>query len=171
MEAGFSVLWVYDIDKLIDEFLPLLIYCTSAPFYLNLQTLNQIVMEAINKKKLLWLTILRWSARIIALLIVLFSLAMFIGESTGGRSAGAPPLQTRDYIILSLWALFIIGLIIGLWREGLGGLISLVFMTIHIIILQMEGATSVIFFVMLLPSILYILSWYFHRRWARQQLN
>jgi hypothetical protein len=132
---------------------------------------NQLVMGAQSGTKPLWLTILRWSARIIAILIIIFSLFMFIGESIGGRSADAPPLQTRDYIILSLWALYIIGLVIGLWREGLGGLISLVFMAIHIFILQMEGSNSIIFFVMLLPSILYILSWYFNRRWARQQLN
>jgi hypothetical protein len=128
-------------------------------------------METQSGTKPLWLTFLRWSARIIAILIIIFSLFMFIGESIGGRSANASPLQTRDYIILSLWALYIIGLIIGLWREGLGGLISLVFMAIHIIILQMERVNSVIFFVMLLPSILYLLSWHFQRRWAPQQLN
>ena len=123
-------------------------------------------METQSGTKPLWLTILRWSARIIAILIIIFSLFMFIGESIGGRSADAPLLQTRDYIILSLWALYIIGLVIGLWREGLGGLISLVFMAIHIFILQMEGSNSIIFFVMLLPSILYLLSWHFQRRWV-----
>ena len=129
-------------------------------------------MESQSGKKPMWLSILRWSARILALLVAIFLLFMFIGEGIGGRPANAQPLQARDYFLLSLFGLYIIGLIIGLWREGLGGLISLVFMAIHIIFLKSEGIKNLIYFyVMLLPCILYLLSWYFNRRWARQALT
>jgi hypothetical protein len=129
-------------------------------------------MEVKNRNKPLWLSILRWSARILALLVAIFLLFMFIGESIGGRPANAQPLQARDYFLLSLFGLYFIGLIIGLWREGLGGLISLVFMAIHIIFLTSEGIKNLTYFyVMFLPSVLYILSWYFHRRWSRQALT
>jgi len=121
-------------------------------------------MEAKNGNKKLWLLILRWSARIIAILIAIFFLLMFLGEGIQNHSPNAQALVARDYILLSLKALYLIGLIIGLWREGLGGLISLVFMMTQIAIHQTEGVGSAIFYYMLMPSILFILSWYFHRR-------
>jgi hypothetical protein len=113
---------------------------------------------------------LRWSARIIAVLIVAFFLFMFIGEGLNGRPVGSPQLVARDYILLSLMALFNIGLLIGLWKEGLGGLISLVFMATIIIIHQIEGIKPVIFYFALLPGILYLLSWYFHRSLTQKAL-
>ena len=127
------------------------------------------MMEAKNGNKKLWLLILRWSARIIAILIAILFLLMFFGEGILNHSPNAQALAARDYILLTLKALYIIGLIIGLWREGLGGLISLVFMTTQIVIHQIEGVGSVIFYFTLLPSILFILSWYFHRRLSQQQ--
>jgi hypothetical protein len=127
-------------------------------------------MEAKNGNKPLWLSILRWSARIIAIIFIAFYLMMFIGEGgLKGRSGTLPSLTARDYIMLSFAALYVIGLIIGLWREGLGGLISLIILVIHIIILQSEGVKSLMYFYfMALPSILFILSWYFHLRSVRQ---
>ena len=47
---------------------------------------------------------------------------MFIGEGgLKGRSDTLPSLTARDYIMLSFAAIYVIGLIIGLWREYLGG--------------------------------------------------
>lgn len=126
-------------------------------------------METKNGNKKLWLLILRWSARIIAILIAIFFLLMYFGEGIQNHSPNSQTLVARDYILLTLKALYIIGLIIGLWREGLGGLISLVFMTTQIIIHQTDGVGSAIFYYMLLPSILFILSLYFHRRLAQQE--
>lgn len=115
--------------------------------------------------KPLWLSILRWGARIIAILFVAFFLMMFIGEGGFWNQPKGAPLGARDYIILSLWGLFMIGLIIGLWREGLGGLISFIFLLAHIIVLKVEGSsTGIYFYLMLIPSILFLSSWYFHRR-------
>jgi hypothetical protein len=126
-------------------------------------------MEANTRNKPLWLTILRWAARVIAILFVTFFLVMFIGEGGIWSQPKDLPLGMRDYALLSLYALFFIGLLIGLRWEGLGGLISLVFMAIHIVILASEGHNIVIFYFFLLPGILYLLSWYFHRKLAQKQ--
>jgi len=127
-------------------------------------------MHIKNGNKPLWLSIQRWFARIIALLFIVFILAMFIGEGGFWRhNTGVQPLHVRDYLFLSFFGMYVIGLIIGFWREGLGGLISLLFMMIHIIILSSEGIKNLTYFyAMLLPCLLYLLSWHFHRRYARQ---
>ena len=127
-------------------------------------------METTTRSKPVWLTILRWGARVIAIIFIAFFLIMFIGEGGFWSQPKGLPLGTRDYALLSLWGLYFIGLIIGLWREGLGGLISLVFILLHIGFLQMEGTISSVFYMMLLPGILYLLSWYFHRRFERNPI-
>jgi hypothetical protein len=110
------------------------------------------------------LKFLRWTARITAILIAAFCLLMFFGEGIQDHSTNARPLITRDYIILTLWALYIICLIIGLWLEGLGGFLSFVFMVTQIVILQLEKGSPVIFYFLLLPSILFMFSWFYHRK-------
>jgi hypothetical protein len=127
-------------------------------------------MIANTKTRPIWLKILRWCARIIAILFVAFILMMFIGEGGFWSQPKGLPLRMRDYVLLSLFGLYVAGLVIGLWREGLGGLISLAFIVTHIVILSAEGIKNLTYFyVMLLPGILYLLSWYFHRRLIRQQ--
>ena len=98
---------------------------TNIPNFDYIEVLNYSIMEAQKVNKKLWLSILRWSARIIAILIAIFFLFMFFGEGIQNHSPNSQTLVARDYILLTLKALYIIGLIIGLWREGFGGLISL----------------------------------------------
>jgi hypothetical protein len=45
----------------------------------------------------------------------------------------------KHYFIMSLWILTPIGYLIGLWREGLGGLISLVSTLTHIAFLPVNS--------------------------------
>jgi hypothetical protein len=127
-----------------------------------------MVMEEKTGNKPLWLTILRWIARIIAILFIAFILIIFIGEGGTWSQPKNLPLGSRDYIILSLFGLYVIGLVIGLWREILGGFLSFGFTMIHIIILVYYGTVPILFYIFFLPSLLYILSWYFHRQFARQ---
>jgi hypothetical protein len=127
-------------------------------------------VEANTRTKPLWLKILRWIARILALLFIAFILVMFIGEGGTWSQPKNLPLGVRDYGLLSLFGLYVIGLIIGWWREGLGGLISLVFIVALIVILLSEGDYQLTYFyIMLLPDILYLLSWCFHRKFTQQQ--
>jgi hypothetical protein len=119
-------------------------------------------MEALNPHKPAWLSILRWTARIIALLIVAFLLMMFIGESMGNNAHFQ--LTSRDYFILSLFGITMVGLLIGLRFEFSGGLISLISTLTHIIFLSTEHHGGLFFFyLMLIPGILYLLSWYFNK--------
>jgi hypothetical protein len=120
-------------------------------------------METIIQKKPVWLKIIRWTARILALLIIIIILLMLIGESIGSSSHKIN-LSGRDFLLLSLWGITLIGLGIGFWREGLGGLISLVSTLSHIIILSSEGVGNLkSFYVFLVPSILYLMYWYFNK--------
>ena len=121
-------------------------------------------MEAKNGNKPLWLTILRWIARIISIIFIAFILIMFIGE--GGTWSQPPnlPLGMRDYVLLSLFGLYLVGLVIGLWREASGGLLSFGFLMIHIIILAYYGNVPILFYIFFLPSLLYLLFWYLYRR-------
>jgi hypothetical protein len=120
-------------------------------------------METIIQKKPVWLKIIRWTARILALLIIIIILVMLIGESIGSSSHKIN-LSGRDFLLLSLWGITLIGLGIGFWREGLGGLISLVSTLSHIIILSSEGVGNLkSFYVFLVPSILYLMYWYFNK--------
>ena len=110
-----------------------------------------------------WLSILRWTARIFAMIFVIFFLFMFIGESIGSSTHYAH-LYWRDYLLLSLWFITVIALLIGLWSELYGGLISLVSTLTHFTFLTFEGNRAPIFFIILVPSILYLMSWYYHRQ-------
>jgi hypothetical protein len=119
-------------------------------------------MESTMNHKPVWLSILRWTARIIALIVVAFFLMIFIGESMGNNSH--LPLTSRDYFIFSLFGITMVGLVTGLWFEFLGGLISLISTLTHIIFMSTEGHGGLFFFyLMLIPSIMYLLSWYFNK--------
>jgi hypothetical protein len=118
-------------------------------------------MESTMNHKPVWLSILRWTARIISLLVVAFLLIMFIGESMGNNSR--MPLTSRDYFIFILFGITMVGLVIGLWFEFHGGLISLLSTLTHIIFLSREGHVLLFFYLMLIPSILYLISWYFSK--------
>jgi len=119
-------------------------------------------MKTTIHQKSVWLKILRWTARIIALLVVAFFLFLFIGENMGNNSH--LPLTSRDYFIFSLFGITMAGLVTGLWFEFLGGLISLISTLTHIIFMSVEGHSGLFFFyLMLIPSIMYLLSWYFNK--------
>jgi hypothetical protein len=125
-------------------------------------------MEETFRKNPLWLSILRWGARVIAILIVAFILMMFIGEGGFWSQPANMPLTTRDYVLLSVMGIYWIGLIIGLRWEFWGGLISLALMSTLILSLQFTHTGGLWFDLMLVPGILYLLSWYLHRRHCRQ---
>jgi hypothetical protein len=76
----------------------------------------------------------------------------------------------QDYFILILWVLIPIGYLIGLWKEGFGGLISLVSaLALIIIFITREGHRNLFYLylilsILLIPSILYLMYWYFNRK-------
>jgi hypothetical protein len=114
--------------------------------------------------KPVWLKIIRWTARIIA---VLYAIILFILFTTTDMN---PLLRNQhDYFIQILWILVPIGFLIGLWKEGLGGLISFVSaLTLIISFIMKEGHRNSFYFylilnIFLIPSILYLIYWYFNK--------
>jgi len=126
-------------------------------------------METAIQNKPVWLSIIRWSARIVALFFAITLFLMFFGEDMSPIIRLAS-LFDKHYFLMSLWILTPIGYLIGLWKEGLGGLISLVSTLTHILFLSREGFGDAIFIfylflsILLIPGILYLLYWYFNRK-------
>ena len=73
---------------------------------------------------------LRWIARITGTLMVLFTLFMFIGELLESQKRhGGPALSSFTplmLIIFAVWGIALAGLVLAIWKEGLGGIISLI---------------------------------------------
>jgi hypothetical protein len=122
-------------------------------------------METIIQKKPVWLKIIRRTARIIA---VLFAIILFVLCTT--RDMNPLLRNPHDYFIQILWILIPIGFLIGLWKEGHGGLISLVStLTLIITFITKEGHHNLFYYmyivlsVLLIPSILYLIYWYFNK--------
>ena len=112
---------------------------------------------------------LRWIARITGILIVAFTLFIFIGEFMEGqqRHAGSPlasytPLML---IIFVIWGIALAGLVLALWKEGLGGIISLIsYILVYTLNLFNKEATNnahfiTIFLIFSIPSIVYLVYW------------
>jgi succinate dehydrogenase/fumarate reductase cytochrome b subunit len=122
---------------------------------------------AMNKKNpYRWL---RWIARITGTLMVVFTLFIFIGElledqqrQAGSGLASFTPLML---VIFVIWGIALAGLVFALWKEGLGGLISLIsFILVYVLNLfnkeaSMRGNAITIFLIFSIPSILYLVYW------------
>ena len=123
------------------------------------------------QKKPIWLRIIRWIARIIA---VFSAIILFISFTT--KDMNPFSINPQNYLFLSLWILIPIGYLIGLWNEGVGGLISLVsILTLIIILLTREGHNYSFYFylilcIFLIPSILYLIYGYFNKN-VRMKAN
>lgn len=121
-------------------------------------------METIIQKNPFWLSIIRWSSKIIAVLFAIILFFWYTSEEMGPLS-----INPQYYFFQALWVLIPTGYLIGLWKEGLGGLISLVsILTLIILLLMREGHYYSFYFYLILiiftiPSILYLLYWYFSK--------
>jgi hypothetical protein len=112
--------------------------------------------------------LIRWIARITGTLMVLFTLFMFIGEAleshkrNGSITSSFSPIVIVIFIV---WGISLAGLVLALWKEGLGGIISLAgFMLTYILNLfnneaSMRGSAITVFVIFSIPSILYLIYW------------
>ena len=118
-------------------------------------------------KNTVLMNIIRWSARIIGTLIVAFTLLIVIGEMLEGRNRPASEPNIYNIITFVVWGTGLSGLILALWKEGLGGMISLLCFIIFNILAAMNPTpgsrymNTLLFF--MLPSILYLLYWWLKR--------
>ena len=109
----------------------------------------------------------RLIARILAVLIIIQSLfpliPMVLNHSyplVSGKASG-------NLVVFGCgFGIYFIGLLIGFKWEFLGGLISIVFLVIAIIYFiyyESNYRIYILIFILMIPCILYIISWYFHR--------
>jgi hypothetical protein len=112
---------------------------------------------------------LRWIARIFGTLMVLFTLFMFIGEIMEGQKRhGGPVLASFTplmLIIFTVWGIALAGLVLAIWKEGLGGIISLSGFILTFILnlfnkeASMRWSAINVFLIFCIPSILYLIYW------------
>ncbi|MCX6225564.1 MAG: hypothetical protein NTV01_12575, partial [Bacteroidia bacterium] len=83
---------------------------------------------------------LRWTARVIGTVLVLFTLIMAVGEMLDGyHRAGKMSLDTINclqIITFIFWFLALAGLILAWWKEGAGGFFSLICTVIFLILVK-----------------------------------
>ena len=116
-------------------------------------------------------TIIRWTARITGLLMVIFTLLIGIGELLQGNSS----LNTYTIIMFVVWGIGLAGLILAIWKEALGGIISLFsFIIFNVLVAVNPTPGSRYIFGLLLfmiPSILYLVYWWLERDSSKKILD
>lgn len=124
------------------------------------------IMESKNGNKQLWLSILRWTARSIGTLLVLTSV-IFAGADIiekHNRQAAFLSNPHKELMILTVVCFFLAlaGLVIALWREGIGGLIAFIGMlgVVIVILNNPDFNASLMLLIILIPSLLYLLYWW-----------
>ena len=116
--------------------------------------------------------IIRWSARITGTLLVILVLIFFVISTF--FISNKEPTGHETYIIIS-WVVLGIGfaaLIMAWWKEGLGGLISLISLIVFNLLAifnPIEGSGyGFILLIILVPSILYLLYWLMKRNMLKK---
>ena len=87
---------------------------------------------------------LRWIARITGTLIVLFFLFWMGGEIIEGRGRPHTSIDFKGCIFFGTWAIATTGLVLALWKEGLGGIISLISYFVVNFLSHNNGATGIV---------------------------
>ena len=122
---------------------------------------------------------IRWTARVVGTLLVLFTLFMVIGEMIDGyHRNGKIDLETFNIlqiITFIFWFLGLAGLILAWWKEGAGGNLSFICTVIFLILVKVnanvnpEARFTVILFIFLIPSVLFIIYWWLTKKAARNE--
>ena len=124
---------------------------------------------------------LRWTARISGTLLVAFTLffviASFIDSMNRNNESPFASFNKLIIIIFIIWGIALAGLILALWKEGIGGFISLgCFILMYILNLfnteaSVRGGALPVFLIFSVPSILYLIYWKLMRDIFRLEEN
>jgi hypothetical protein len=123
-------------------------------------------MKAKNGNKQLWLSILRWTARSVGTLLVLSSVIFAGADIIEKHNKHAVFLSNphTGLTILTVVCFFLAlaGLVIALWKEGIGGLIAFIGMlgVVIVILNNPDFNASLMLLIILIPSLLYLLYWW-----------
>jgi hypothetical protein len=123
-------------------------------------------------KKTTSISIIRWTARIIGTLMVAFTLFIGIGQMLDSyNKQGVSASDTFDTFLIitfTFWGIGLAGLILALWKEGLGGIVSLISFIIFIFLVGInpnpDASFSNVLLIYLIPSILYLWYWWLTRK-------
>ena len=121
--------------------------------------------------------VLRWTARIYGTIVVALLLCLAISEYIGKVQWGASPSASLSMILngmVQYWFIFLpwliagVGLILALWKEGLGGGISLTSFIISLFTLGFPRNLNAVIPIAIVsvPAILYLIYW-----WRMLQYN
>jgi hypothetical protein len=132
-------------------------------------------MSLMNKSKTQWILgnpestvlvkVLRWTARVWSLLA--FALAMVVAFSPDPHAVN--PITAREFFMLSLWLVAILGLLLA-WRfEKLGALISIIIMPLREVLYVLVYREWTINFLLIWalvvpPAVMYLLAWTLDRK-------
>jgi len=97
----------------------------------------------------------RWAARILSIPVIIVFLLMFLGE-------GFDPAKVKPYEwIMLVFGPFglILGLILGWWKEGLGGALALLCFIAALIVGDYSASGAGNMLICALPGFLFLLSW------------
>jgi len=115
-------------------------------------------------KKTTSISIINWTARIIAALMVALTLVIGIGELIEEHNQPGPGLDTYTLITFVVWAIGLAGLLFAMWEPKTGGLISLVSFIVFNVLAGVnpnpDSTYTAVLLLYFLPSILFLLVWW-----------
>jgi len=117
---------------------------------------------------------IRWIARIVGSFLVVFTVVFVTGSLLEelGKNNGSPQssFSLLMVVIFIIWGIALAGLVLALWKEGLGGGISLTCFAL-MGVLNMFNTESpnkiqalLVFLIFMIPSFLYIYYWWLKKR-------
>jgi len=110
-------------------------------------------------------TIVRWIARILSILSIGMLLLFFFGEADFSQPFH---LSTQEWILVTFFPLGVmVGMILGWWREGLGGLITTIgLLGFYLVDILFTGTPpgGPFFLLFSLPGLLFGVIWLLERR-------
>jgi len=101
------------------------------------------------------LTAVRWTARISSIPVIVVFLLMFFGE-------GFDPTKVKsiEWVMLLFGPFgFMLGMILGWWKEGLGGVITIVSFFGAMLVGDYSGSGAAYMAVCAAPGFLFLLAW------------
>jgi len=101
------------------------------------------------------LTTVRWTARISSIPIIIVFLLMFLGE-------GFDPTKVKpiEWVMLIFGPFgFMFGMIVGWWKEGLGGAITVVSFFVAMLVGDYSGSGAQYMAICAAPGFLFLFAW------------
>ena len=133
-------------------------------------------MKTDRERKNAAIVVIRWSARVLGLIIAGFSLLMFIGQSLESKSLPVS-IEPIAAIGLALMGIYVVAMFLALKWERLGLLLGVAALGSFFVILflgllpgnvsggfSFRGVLNPIFLAFWLPILLYLLCWRLERR-------